>query len=424
MTKREHWFSLVAEQQQSSDTNIARLNNLSADRTYYSSTYGDYVQPSYKEPWGGVDQSNILLEERTLGKKYYELTDHLGNVLATVMDRRTGGGSSGVGTLYSHWKADIATATDYYPFGMMMPGRYKMMNGDTTVYRFGFNGQEKDNEIAGPGNHNTALFWEYDTRTARRWNLDPKPHIGISDYSVLGNNPIFNVDPNGDYFFGLIGSTSAQRKATKSFAKQTGGEVKNITSRTDIHVSYSGSTSSVENGEVTVRARGNVYFDADGDRRERSYNHNTLDPLDDYDPNISLTARATAGASIYGNVNDIGFAARYKEFTVAGVKDNQSELMSRSRNGDKGNFRTGWNVMGMGKEKLERTTANGIKRELSTTTLSNVPFGIFNYSIREDYDPQTGKRQRYHGIGVGGGIGLGLGVEAEAFFKLGGFDNK
>ena len=35
-------------------------------------------------------------------------------------------------------------------------------------YRFGFNGQEKVNEIAGVGNHNTALFWEYDTRTAQR----------------------------------------------------------------------------------------------------------------------------------------------------------------------------------------------------------------------------------------------------------------
>jgi hypothetical protein len=31
-------------------------------------------------------------------------------------------------------------------------------------YEFGFNGQMKTNEIAGVGNHNAALFWEYDTR--------------------------------------------------------------------------------------------------------------------------------------------------------------------------------------------------------------------------------------------------------------------
>jgi hypothetical protein len=67
-------------------------------------------------------------------------------------------------------------------------------------YRFGFNGQEKVNEIAGTGNHNTALFWEYDTRLGRRWNLDPKPQISISDYSVVGNNPLINTDVLGDKY--------------------------------------------------------------------------------------------------------------------------------------------------------------------------------------------------------------------------------
>jgi hypothetical protein len=38
-------------------------------------------------------------------------------------------------------------------------------------YRYGFNGQEKVDEISGVGNHNTALFWEYDTRLGRRWNV-------------------------------------------------------------------------------------------------------------------------------------------------------------------------------------------------------------------------------------------------------------
>ena len=66
-------------------------------------------------------------------------------------------------------------------------------------YRFGFNTQEKVNEINGIGNHNTALFWEYDTRTGRRWNLDPKAQIRISDYAVNQNNPIPIADPLGDF---------------------------------------------------------------------------------------------------------------------------------------------------------------------------------------------------------------------------------
>jgi hypothetical protein len=65
-------------------------------------------------------------------------------------------------------------------------------------YRFGFNGQERTDEINGVGNHNTALFWEYDTRLGRRWNLDPVPQISLSDYSVLSLNPILNVDPFGN----------------------------------------------------------------------------------------------------------------------------------------------------------------------------------------------------------------------------------
>lgn len=65
-------------------------------------------------------------------------------------------------------------------------------------FRYGFNGQEKTDEISGSGNHNTALFWEYDTRTGRRWNLDPKPTVGISDYACFNDNPIWNTDVNGD----------------------------------------------------------------------------------------------------------------------------------------------------------------------------------------------------------------------------------
>ncbi|MNX61852.1 hypothetical protein D3C86_927890 [compost metagenome] len=69
-------------------------------------------------------------------------------------------------------------------------------------YRFGFNGQEKVNELAGMGNHNTAEFWEYDTRTALRWNLDPIIKAWESPYSVLSRTPLWKVDPlgNTDYF--------------------------------------------------------------------------------------------------------------------------------------------------------------------------------------------------------------------------------
>ncbi|MCU0351893.1 MAG: hypothetical protein MUF43_13865 [Flavobacterium sp.] len=64
--------------------------------------------------------------------------------------------------------------------------------------RFGFNGQEKDEEVYGAGSLNTAEFWEYDTRIGRRWNVDPKPNVSISSYATFANNPIWYADPLGD----------------------------------------------------------------------------------------------------------------------------------------------------------------------------------------------------------------------------------
>jgi hypothetical protein len=69
---------------------------------------------------------------------------------------------------------------------------------DGDKYRFGYNGQEKVNEWAGIGNHNTALFWEYDTRTGRRLNLDPESNTWESPYATFGNNSILNTDILGN----------------------------------------------------------------------------------------------------------------------------------------------------------------------------------------------------------------------------------
>jgi hypothetical protein len=66
------------------------------------------------------------------------------------------------------------------------------------AYRFGFNGQEKSPEIA--EGHTTALYWEYDTRIGRRWNVDPewKKYPNLSPYATFDDNPIFKKDPLGN----------------------------------------------------------------------------------------------------------------------------------------------------------------------------------------------------------------------------------
>jgi RHS repeat-associated protein len=88
--------------------------------------------------------------------------------------------------------------SDYYPFGMLMEDTTNWRQD--TSYRFGFNGQEQDNEMYGEKNSTTAEFWQYDSRLGRRWNIDPIFIASLSSYATFGNNPINNIDPNGDTF--------------------------------------------------------------------------------------------------------------------------------------------------------------------------------------------------------------------------------
>jgi len=105
------------------------------------------------------------------------------------------------------------------------------------------------------------LFWEYATRTGRRWEPDPKPITALSVYSTFNNNPILNKDPEGDLFFNTFGSSSAQRKAAKDFAEIHGGEVKGILKRS-VHVDYSEGYTDYD-GAAGVEAK-TQYFNNDG----------------------------------------------------------------------------------------------------------------------------------------------------------------
>ncbi len=87
---------------------------------------------------------------------------------------------------------DLNTKKITYAFGMPTPGRsYQSSN----CYRYGMNGQEKDLEIFEGAM--TAEYWEYDSRTGRRWNRDPVVKPWESSYACFSNNPIWFADPNG-----------------------------------------------------------------------------------------------------------------------------------------------------------------------------------------------------------------------------------
>jgi YD repeat-containing protein len=154
------------------------------------------VFPSTVALTGGF--GNATLSTFTRGEKSYELINHLGNVLMTVTDKKIAVVSGSNNALIDHFTADVATAQDYYPFGMLMPGR-TFTATTATNYRYGFNGQERVDEVEGSGNSLTAAFWEYDPRAGRRWNVEPeiKKYPWASPYSCFSNSPIQNKDPDG-----------------------------------------------------------------------------------------------------------------------------------------------------------------------------------------------------------------------------------
>ena len=142
---------------------------------------------------GAVPVSSIDTSKRYLGNKHLLGENHLGSVLTVVSDRKIPRFVSGV---LDHYEPDVLSATDYYPNGMIMPGR----NFSSNSSRFLFDGMEQDPEIAGvTGADYTAEHWEYDARLGRRWNLEPemKKYAGWSPYSCFTDNPILNSDPTG-----------------------------------------------------------------------------------------------------------------------------------------------------------------------------------------------------------------------------------
>ena len=191
------------------------------------------------------------------GNKFFELSNHLGNVLVTISDRKAmqlpandgctpGSGkpirnidyhtdedeivaTQGINLLPgfetwdnetkfiyinptlgicpptvpeeppvgSYYRADVITANDYYPGGMMMPGRkYTALNSS---YRYGFNGKENDNDVKGEGNQQDYGMRIYDPRLGRFLSVDPitKKYPELTPYQFASNRPIDGIDLDG-----------------------------------------------------------------------------------------------------------------------------------------------------------------------------------------------------------------------------------
>ncbi|WCL81166.1 papain fold toxin domain-containing protein [Saprospira sp. CCB-QB6] len=129
-------------------------------------------------------------QQLELGRRRYELSNHLGNVLATVSDKSLGQDSSQTGQA-DYYLAQVSSASLYYPFGWEMPGR-KFVSGEE--YRFGFNGQEEDPDM--------GVVFKYrvhDARVGRFLSVDPlaPDYPWNSCYAFAENRVVEGIDLEG-----------------------------------------------------------------------------------------------------------------------------------------------------------------------------------------------------------------------------------
>lgn len=130
------------------------------------------------------------------GKKFFELSNHLQNVLVTISDKKIGVDNNSDGNV-DYYNADVITANDYYPFGSQMPGR--KYTASSSSYRYGFNGKENDKEVKEDGNFQDYGFRMYDVRLGRFISVDPlkKIYPELTPYQFASNRPIDGVDMDG-----------------------------------------------------------------------------------------------------------------------------------------------------------------------------------------------------------------------------------
>jgi RHS repeat-associated protein len=182
------------------NTDLTALRLKQGDYFMYGSSRLGTINVNDDNVDGGAGNTEFYYEGRAFGynrgNKNYELTNHLGNVLATVSDRKFGV-SSGGSSLISYYNPHIVTAQDYYPFGMLSRAD---VAGSSKSYRFGFNGKMNDNEVKGGlGNQQDYGMRIYDPRIGKFLSVDPltKDYPWYTPYQFAGNTPIQAIDLDG-----------------------------------------------------------------------------------------------------------------------------------------------------------------------------------------------------------------------------------
>ncbi len=193
-----------------SDTSVAY--NLKEQHIYGASRLGlqdgntqlEFINDVYAKQ----AQKTSKTYSRLVGDKRYELTNHLGNVLEVVSDRKLPNSLQG----FSNFTPDVLAYNDYYPFGMLMPTKHE----NSGEYRYGFQGQEADNEVKGEGNSVNYKYRMHDPRLGRFFAVDPLfreyPHNSV--YAFSENRIMDAIELEGLEAYFIHGTFSNNKRWT------------------------------------------------------------------------------------------------------------------------------------------------------------------------------------------------------------------
>jgi len=154
---------------------------LSRTNSTYQASPQNFFPFSYEETIGESAPDDFL----------YVKENHLGNVLVVVSDRKLPVDIN-ADNIVDYYTADVVSATDYYAFGMLQPGR----NYSSPSYRYGFNGKEDDRELNDWQDYGMRMYMK---RLGRFASVDPitKQYPELTPYQFASNRPIDGIDLDG-----------------------------------------------------------------------------------------------------------------------------------------------------------------------------------------------------------------------------------
>jgi RHS repeat-associated protein len=136
---------------------------------------------------------------------------------------------------------------DYSAFGVQLSGRTLTKSGLTDSHRYGFQGQEKDNEIKGEGNSLNFEYRMHDPRLGRFFAIDPlsadypwnSPYAfsanklinsreleGLEDLVAVCMNPMVSPMPATNAYYSNVSASASINDASVLFLGSINGQEK------------------------------------------------------------------------------------------------------------------------------------------------------------------------------------------------------